>query len=317
MAMIVQVLSRLSRLRITLGYAAVLVGVSAALVDLSPRARAHVVAQASTNLHNLAHGHVGTLLGSAFIADTGPMYFWLPCLVCLLALAELIWRSGRRDAAGRRWAHRGDRIPLVAAGGVARKRCRGQLWRGRGARCPDVGHTSAAAPGLDRLLGSGGSRRGRTGRRLHRRRARRRVDIGHAGRYPTGRPSALDAGAVRTAGGVRNLRLLDPGARRVVDGGCGGRRRGGRGSGGVTDPLAGDASSAGARACAGAGTQRLSDPSGHCPRVQPAVPQRRQRFAAVVGGQIGEILGDGVAVAVAGRPVLQQGKEFLVPHPSA
>ncbi len=23
------------------------------------------------------------------------MYFWLPCLICLLALAELIWRSGR------------------------------------------------------------------------------------------------------------------------------------------------------------------------------------------------------------------------------
>ena len=95
MAMMVQLLSRLSRVRITLGYTAVLIGVSAALVDLSPRARAHVVAQASTNLHNLAHGHLATLLGSAFITDAGPMYFWLPCLVCLLALAELIWRSGR------------------------------------------------------------------------------------------------------------------------------------------------------------------------------------------------------------------------------
>src|SRR5256885_11948625 len=95
MAMIVQMLTRLSRVRITLGYTALLILVSAALVDLSPRARAHVVAQASTNLHNLAHGHLGTLLGSAFITDAGPMYFWLPCLVCLLALAELIWRSGR------------------------------------------------------------------------------------------------------------------------------------------------------------------------------------------------------------------------------
>ncbi len=95
MAMIVQVLSRLTRVRITLGYAVALIGVSAALVDLSPRARAHVVAQASTNLHNLAHGHLATLLDSAFITDSGPMYFWLPCLVCLLALAELIWRSGR------------------------------------------------------------------------------------------------------------------------------------------------------------------------------------------------------------------------------
>jgi hypothetical protein len=95
MAMVGQILSRLSRVRITLGYAAVLIGVSAALVDLGPRARAHVIAQASTNLHNLAHGHLATLLDSAFVTDAGPMYFWLPCLVCLLALAELIWRSGR------------------------------------------------------------------------------------------------------------------------------------------------------------------------------------------------------------------------------
>ena len=95
MAMVFQILSRLSRVRITLGYAAVLVGVSAVLVDLGPRVRAQVIAQASTNLHNLAHGHLATLLGSAFVTDAGPMYFWLPCLVCLLALAELIWRSGR------------------------------------------------------------------------------------------------------------------------------------------------------------------------------------------------------------------------------
>jgi len=95
MAMILQILWRLSRVRITLGYAAVLIGVSAVLVDLGPRVRAHVIAQASTNLHNLAHGHLATLLDSAFVTETGPMYFWLPCLVCLLALAELIWRSGR------------------------------------------------------------------------------------------------------------------------------------------------------------------------------------------------------------------------------
>jgi hypothetical protein len=93
--MILRILSPLSRVRITLGYAAVLIGVSAALVELGPRVRAHVIAQASTNLHNLAHGNLETLFGSAFVTDAGPMYFWLPCLVCLLALAELIWRSGR------------------------------------------------------------------------------------------------------------------------------------------------------------------------------------------------------------------------------
>jgi hypothetical protein len=95
MAMIFGFLSRLTRVRITLGYAFVLMAVSVALVVLGPRVRAHVIGLASTNLHNLAHGHLGTLLGSAFITETGPMWFWLPGLVCLLALAELIWRSGR------------------------------------------------------------------------------------------------------------------------------------------------------------------------------------------------------------------------------
>jgi hypothetical protein len=93
--MILRTLSRLSRVRITLGYSALLVGVSVALVELGPRVRARVIAQSSTNLHNLAHGHLDTLFGSAFVTDAGPIYFWLPCLACLLALAELIWRSGR------------------------------------------------------------------------------------------------------------------------------------------------------------------------------------------------------------------------------
>jgi hypothetical protein len=85
----------LARVRITLGYALALATVSVALVVLGPRVRAHVIAVASTNLHNLARGHLGTLVGSAFVTDAGPIWFWLPCLVCLLALAELIWRSGR------------------------------------------------------------------------------------------------------------------------------------------------------------------------------------------------------------------------------
>jgi hypothetical protein len=95
MPMILDVMSRLARVRMTLGYAAVLVTVSIVLLVLGPHVRERVVGLASTNLHNLAHGHLGTLFGSAFITDTGPMWFWLPGLVCLLALAELIWRSGR------------------------------------------------------------------------------------------------------------------------------------------------------------------------------------------------------------------------------
>ncbi|MGA8543638.1 MAG: rhomboid-like protein [Mycobacterium sp.] len=93
--MIFGFLSRVARVRITLGYAFALMSVSVALVVLGPRVREHVIGQASTNLHNLAHGHLATLFGSAFITDSGPIWFWLPCLVCLLALAELTWRSGR------------------------------------------------------------------------------------------------------------------------------------------------------------------------------------------------------------------------------
>jgi multisubunit Na+/H+ antiporter MnhF subunit len=88
-------LARLSRVWMTLGYAATLVAVSVALVVLGPRVHDRVVGLASTNLHNLARGHLGTLFGSAFVTDAGPMYFWLPGLVCLLALAELIWHRGR------------------------------------------------------------------------------------------------------------------------------------------------------------------------------------------------------------------------------
>ena len=81
---------------------------------LGPQVQDRVIRHASTNLHNLSHGHIGTLLGSAFVIDAGPIYVWLPGLVCLLALAELMWRSGRlvvAFAAG----HIGATL-LVAAG---------------------------------------------------------------------------------------------------------------------------------------------------------------------------------------------------------
>lgn len=93
--MIFGILARLARVRFTVGYAAALVAVSTVLVTLGPQVHERVIEQASTNLHNLAHGHLATLLGSAFVIDAGPMYWWLPGLVCLLALAELLWRGGR------------------------------------------------------------------------------------------------------------------------------------------------------------------------------------------------------------------------------
>ena len=93
--MIYGILSRLARVRFTVGYVAILAAVSFAILSLDPHTRELVIQHASTNLHNLARGHLGTLLGSAFVVDAGPVYFWMPFLACLLALAELHLRSIR------------------------------------------------------------------------------------------------------------------------------------------------------------------------------------------------------------------------------
>jgi hypothetical protein len=95
MAMVGGIWSRLARVQFTVAYAAVLLAISCALLVLGPRTHDLIVKRASTNLHNLAHGHVGTLLGSALVVDAGPLYFWLPFLTCLLALAELHFRTIR------------------------------------------------------------------------------------------------------------------------------------------------------------------------------------------------------------------------------
>jgi len=87
-------LSVATSLRVTATYAIALVAVWITLTELGARARDAVVSDMSTNLHNLAHGHLGTLVGSAFVSDGGDIFAWLPGLVCLLALGELIWRSG-------------------------------------------------------------------------------------------------------------------------------------------------------------------------------------------------------------------------------
>jgi hypothetical protein len=93
--MIGGIFSRLARVQFTVGYVAVLLATSCAILALGPHAHDVLVQRASTNLHNLARGHVGTLLGSALVVDAGPLYFWLPFLTCLLALAELHLRTIR------------------------------------------------------------------------------------------------------------------------------------------------------------------------------------------------------------------------------
>jgi hypothetical protein len=87
------VVARMLSVRVTAAYAAVLVAVSLGLTALGPHAREAVVSRMSTNLHNLGRGRLSTLIGSAFVDDGGEVYVWLPGLVCLLALGELIWRG--------------------------------------------------------------------------------------------------------------------------------------------------------------------------------------------------------------------------------
>jgi hypothetical protein len=93
--MLSRMLFAVTRLRVTVGYALMLVAVATTLLVLGPRVQDVVIRHMSTNLHNLWHGHIVTLIGSAFVTQDGPMWVWLPGLVALLALAELLWHSGR------------------------------------------------------------------------------------------------------------------------------------------------------------------------------------------------------------------------------
>ncbi|WP_246398619.1 rhomboid-like protein [Mycobacterium vicinigordonae] len=87
--MLSEIFTRLFRVRFTVAYMATLFGVSTTMLVLSPQAHDRLIRHASTNLHNLSHGRLGTLLGSAFVVEAGPLYFWMPFLTCLLVLAEL------------------------------------------------------------------------------------------------------------------------------------------------------------------------------------------------------------------------------------
>jgi hypothetical protein len=92
-AVTARMLSGAGSVRVTLAYAVTLIGVSVTLTALGRHAREVAVSQMSTNLHNLAHGRVTTLVGSAFVDNGGAVVVWSPGLVCLLVSAELIWRS--------------------------------------------------------------------------------------------------------------------------------------------------------------------------------------------------------------------------------
>jgi hypothetical protein len=145
--MLCAAMSRLAQVRVTLAYAVIVTGVTLALVELGPQVQDRVIRHVSTNLHNLSHGHIGTLLGSAFVIDAGPIYLWLPGLVCLLAAAELTWGSGRLIVAFA-VGHIGATV-LVAIGLTAAV---GWAWLpGSVARATDVGMSYGASAVLGSL----------------------------------------------------------------------------------------------------------------------------------------------------------------------
>lgn len=82
------------RVRVTAVYCLLALGGAAALEQIGPRDRWHVLHAASTNLHNLTDGHLATLVTSAFITEGGMNWLWLACVTTLFAVAE--WMSGWR-----------------------------------------------------------------------------------------------------------------------------------------------------------------------------------------------------------------------------
>ena len=91
--LVARVLSGLALVRVTATYALLLAVVAATLAVLGPGAQGRAIDNLSTNLDNLTHGQLGTLIGSAFVTADDRVYLWLPGLVCLLALGELLWRG--------------------------------------------------------------------------------------------------------------------------------------------------------------------------------------------------------------------------------
>ena len=72
--MALRALVALARVRVAVAYAVIVTCVTTALGWLGPQAQDRVIRHASTNLHNLSHGRIGTLPGSAVVVDAGPIY---------------------------------------------------------------------------------------------------------------------------------------------------------------------------------------------------------------------------------------------------
>lgn len=143
-------LAGVRRARVTLSYAAIVATVTAVMVRMDPVMHDALIRHASTNLHNLSRGRIGTLVGSAFVVDAGSIYLWLPGLVCLLLVAELTCGAVRlvlTFVTG----HVGATL-LVAAGLAAAVKLG---WLSASvARAPDVGMSYGAMAVVGALTGA-------------------------------------------------------------------------------------------------------------------------------------------------------------------
>jgi hypothetical protein len=140
-------LSHLGRIKVTVVYAVALAVTAELLLRLSPRAQHDLIRDTSTNLHNLGEGRLTTLIGSAFVNEAGPLYFWLPGLVALLAAGELLWQS-RRLVTAFVIGHIG--ATLIVAGALAGGLAAGLLSRSV-ADAADVGMSYGAVGVLGSL----------------------------------------------------------------------------------------------------------------------------------------------------------------------
>jgi hypothetical protein len=102
------------RLAVTLSFLAACIAVAVWLESLAPADREAGILAASTNLDNLAHGHVLTLVTSAFVRDSELTLLSVVGLGTVLGIAELRW-GHRRMAAVFAGGHVGATL-LVAAG---------------------------------------------------------------------------------------------------------------------------------------------------------------------------------------------------------
>ncbi len=90
-----EALHNVRRIPLTLTYVAIVGSLSVLISVLGASTETTIIERASTNLHNLTHGHLATLIGSAFLTGGGPDWILVPLLAGLLAGAELLGGSRR------------------------------------------------------------------------------------------------------------------------------------------------------------------------------------------------------------------------------